>query len=287
MQDINWDKVKVRCSGIGKIMAESRDNPSITPKQLERLDELEKKDKLTDNQRTEMIELLVKKANLSKISLSDTCIEYLMEVYAWETEGMIPIGKEALDLVQIKKGKLAENDGIKLLSIVRGNIYNKNTERVSNEFLSGEPDVFQGETLMGCEAIDDIKLSWDYPTYLKMGQKPLEKSYISQIRGYGDITGAKVLHISKCLVSAPHEVVEDMKWKLIRRMNVLTEESPEFLKEWEVWYRSMMFDHIPPTQRVNSIKVEPFTPEEKQKIYDRVKYCREWLNNFHQERIKL
>lgn len=47
----------------------------------------------------------------------------------------------------------------------------------------------------------------------------------------------------------------------------------------------MLFDHMHPNLRVSKIKIEPFTEIEKQKVYDRVKYCRDFLNKFHQERL--
>src|SRR5207248_1447458 len=102
------DDFKCRSSAIIKMMANSRSNPVLTEKQTLRLIELEAKESVTDKQKEEMAELLIKKGNSSKIVLSDMCIEYLMEVYAWETQGMIPVSKESLDILQMQKGKMGE-----------------------------------------------------------------------------------------------------------------------------------------------------------------------------------
>ncbi len=287
MIDINFDDFKVRCSAIDKVLSNSAANPVITEKQKQELDELEKKTSLTDKQKERVAELLVKVENGKKVILSDTCIDYLMDVYAWKTERMIPVTKESLDIMQMKKGKLAENDSIKLLSLHKGIMYFKNDEQVSNDYLTGEPDVYSGDEIMAAEVVEDTKTIWDYPTYLKMLHKPTEKGYIRQIKGYGDITGAKQLFISKCLVDAPYEIIEEMKWKVAKKFNALTVESPDFLLEWEKWERSMKFSHIAIHKRVNSRQVEPFTEFERQELYDRVKVCREWLNDFHETYQKI
>lgn len=95
-EQVNWDNFKCRCSAISKIMATSRSNPCLTETQTKELAELEKKQSLTEVQSKRLAELLVKKENSAKVILSDTAIEYLMEVYAWETEGMVPVSKEIL-----------------------------------------------------------------------------------------------------------------------------------------------------------------------------------------------
>lgn len=287
MGSINWDEFKVRCSAIGRVMSDSKDSPKLTEKQAERIKELEDKPGITDKQKEELASLIVKRENSQNIVLSAGCIEYLMEVYAWKVHGMIPVSKESMDILTMRKGKLAETDSIKLLTLVKGVIYDKNTVQVFNDYLTGEPDVFSGDSIHDANVIEDTKTMWDYPGFLKSIHRPTETGYKLQVRGYGDITGANELYISKCLVNTPDDIQEEMKWKLIKKLNVVTEASPEFIKEWEVWQRSMIFDKIPYHQRVHSVKVEPFTDYERQAVYDRVKVCREWLNNFHEAYRKI
>lgn len=284
---MDFSNFKVRCSAIDKVMSEPRDSMPITENQLKELSDLEAKDSLTDKQKIRMAELVAKRENSQKIALSDTCIEYLMECYAWLREGMLPVDKETMDLLQLKKGKLGEEDSITLLSEVLGRFYKKNSEPVFNDYLTGEPDVYEGNSIMEANEVDDLKTKWDYPGFLKSMHKKPEKCYERQLRGYADITGAKKIYLSKTLVTAPFEVIESVKWSFARKMNAITVESPEFLEEWEVIEKSMIFDHIPPQQRLYRVEVELFTQTERQRLYDKVKYCREWLNNFHETYIKL
>lgn len=276
----NW---KCRCSGIHKIMANSRSNPQLTEKQAVRLKELESKESLTERQRTEFGDLLARKENIGKVFLSDSCISYLSEVYAWEKWGMIPFPKEFYEIEQLKKGKMAEEDSITLLSVVDGVLYSKNDERICNDFLSGEPDIFLGDNIMSADKIIDIKTSFDMPSFLKKLYEDLNKAYELQIQGYMDITGAQEGELAYCLVDMPEIMILDFKKKLFYKMDVATEENIEFKEAWEMMENSMRFKNIPVHQRVFRQKVEPFTEADRQSVYDRVKLCREWLFNFDEQ----
>jgi len=259
----------------------------LTENQVKELADLEAKVTLTEKQKEKMAELLVKRENGKKVILSDTCIEYLMEWYAWETEQMIPVGKESLDNLSMRKGKEGEREAIALVSIYDGELYLEHKERIENEFLSGEIDCYLGESVYAAKNVTDIKNAFDYPTFLKKIHTGLENGQEEQLQGYGDITGAKELYIANTLVSASGEILEEMKYKVAKKFGAITTESPDFLEEWKKWYRSMVFSDMNPKKRVNKIKVEPFSEIRRQQVYDRVKICREWLFTFHEQRQKL
>jgi hypothetical protein len=277
---VDWDKFKCRCSAISKIMADSRSNPCITEKQKLRLIELEAKQSPTEPMKKEIAELLVKQENSTKVILSDTAIEYLMEVYAWETEGMVAVDRELSYIPQLEKGKEAEEESITMLSRFEKVLYKKHKGRISNDFLSGEPDVFEGDDIMTTSTIIDMKNAWDYVVFLKFINKVLENGYKDQVGGYCDITKAKKGKIVRALVSMSAKQQYDQAERLVRKLGCATMESPEFLEYWPQLEKSMNFGHIPIRKRLFIQDVEPFTAERKQMIYDRVKVCREWLWKF-------
>ena len=280
---INWDKFKCRCSAISRMMAEKQGFETLTEKQERAVLELEVKRDikgLTAVQDTELNRLYAKREASKKIVLSDGCIEYLMEVYAWETEGMIPVSKESMDNLSINKGKKQEAQAGALLNFVDGVTYKVHKERISNDYLSGEIDLYLGESVFEAYSLPDIKNSWDYPTYLKKINNGLENGQREQLQGYGDITGSRELFVANCLVDCTEENIEEVKWKVLKKFGAATTETPEFVEEWKKWERSMRFSHIDPYKRVHKIPVEPFTEFERQKVYDKVKICREWLYNF-------
>lgn len=283
MNNTNWDEFKCRCSAISKMMSGSRSNPQITEKQNLRLIELEAKESLTEKQMIEMAELGLRKQNKDKVVLSATCVSYLLEVYSWEKYGMKSVGKEVMEVDAMKKGTLAEEDSITLLSLVDNTLYLKNQDKITNEFLSGRPDLFVGDDVLSASKIIDIKTSLDYPLFLQKLHDDLPIAYIMQVQGYCDITGATEGEIAHCLSNVPEVMINSFKRKLFYSMDVVTEESPEFLAEWEILEHSMRFDQIPPRKRVFKQKVEPFTEFERQAVYDRVKHCREWLWKFQEK----
>lgn len=287
MSTVNWENFKCRCSGISKITSNKQGFEPLTDLQEAKVKEFEVKLTLTDKQRDEYLRLLAKREASKGIVLSDTCVGYLMEVYAWETEGMISVSKESMDILQIKKGKLQEKQAGALLSFVDDSTYKEHKERISNDFLSGEIDLYLGESILTATHVSDIKNSWDYPTFLKKIHIGIENGQTEQLQGYGDITGAKNLHVANCLVDAPDEIIEETKWRVAKKFNAVTIESPDFLVEWAKWEKSMRFSHIPPHQRVHKIKVEPFSTSEQQKVYDRVKVCRDFLWKFDESYQKM
>lgn len=286
MTEINWNNWKCRCSSISKILTSAQGNAPITEKQLERLKELDEKPVRTEKQSIELTELIQKRENSSKIALGDTAIGYLMEVYAWETVKKCSVTKEmTVDFIQ--KGKMGEAEGLELLSYCENHLYEKNTERISNDFLSGEPDTFKGRSVKDADVIPDIKIIWDYPGFLKKIDQPPDRDYRFQLAGYADISGAKEAFVANCLIDTPEPIRNDYKRKLFYKGEYTSEESPQFLAAWEPIERSMIFRDIPVLRRFNKVPVALFSDHERNQVYDRVKFCREYLEKFHQSYISI
>jgi hypothetical protein len=261
-------------------MSNSRKNPVLTDKQAETLRDFQARSGLTVKQQEEMNRLLVLQENSKKIILSDGCIEYLMEVYAWETAGKVSVDKE-VGIEAFERGKATEEDSITLLSRVDKRNYVKNTERFNNEFLTGEPDV------VGEDVIYDTKGCKDYPTFLKKINNGLDAGNEEQIQGYGELLGIKNLYIAYCLPNYPFTMLNDLKRRLFYKGEYVTEESPEFLDKWNKFEHSLLHDDLPPQKRVHKVQVEPMSEHFKQQLYDRVKVCRDWLCDFHERFSKL
>jgi hypothetical protein len=270
------------------LMADSKDNPTLTEKQTIRLSELESKAVLTDKMQLELAELLVKKENSTKVILSTTCISYLMTEYAWVTQGMVSVTRELMDVPQMQKGTIVEPQSLALLSIVDNTYYlpnedeNGNRERIYNDYLSGEVDAYEGEAIMGASSIPDVKSIWDYPTFLAKIHEPLTLANDWQLKGYQDISGAPKGFVANCLVDTPEEIINKTKEKLLYKSRCVTEDDPKFKESWKILERSMRFGRIAPNQRVFKKTVEPLSDIKRQMLYDRVKVCRDWLSTFHE-----
>jgi len=275
-------------------MTNGRGSEPLTPKQWETIKEIEGKiesGKATEKQKLELARLIQKDKDSQKVTLGDTAIECLLSAYAWETEKMVSITKE-LDVEAFERGRKTEPESIQLLSEVDKITYFKNEARFENEFLSGIPDVldlwqYSEAAPVSVLKIREIKSTRDYPTFLYKMHKGLDPGNLEQIQGYGDILECIDLAVVFTLPNMPEEQRLKYKFKLADRMGEATTESPRFLKTWAEIEHSMIFDSIPAHKRTYKVPVQPFSPLEKFAVYERVKHCREYLNNFHEQYLKL
>ena len=281
---------KVRCSMISVACSESKASAQLTELQKGKLKELSSKENITEKQKDELALLIEKEKNSKEIILSDGYIGYLMDEYAYITEGMI--GIDNFEGLQMINGTLVEADSLIALREAENKSYMPNIndkgeqEPIFNDYLSGRPDAYLGKSLMEAEEIPDIKSSFDYPSFLKKIHTGLTKANRMQVQGYMCITGAPIGFIVDCLSNTHETVIDGLKWKLLRQLQgvVATEESEEFKKEWAIIEQSTKFDHIPAKLRVNKKAVLPFTEFEQQFLYDQVKKGRDFMSRFYETR---
>lgn len=211
MNEINWEKVLIRCSSLGDLFTEP-----------------------------------VTKADKEAGALSKTAKSHLIEVYANQLWGM----EKDIVTKAIRKGRQAEEDGITLLSRVDKKLYLKNDERKENQWLSGCADIVEGDEIL------DVKLSWDAFSFLPKLIEPVDKDYWFQLQGYMWLWDKPKARISYCLVNTPDNIIEGEKYRLLRGMDVVSEESPEFKIAAARLESNMKFDQIPIELRVINKFVE-------------------------------
>lgn len=102
-----------------------------------------------------------------------------------------------------EKGLLVENESIALLNRVRGLSLAKNTERRSNEWITGEADLFDSENRRG----HDVKSSWSFATFPITAADCVDKAYEWQMRGYMALWDADEWEVNYCLVNTPEHLI--------------------------------------------------------------------------------
>jgi len=239
---MNWSDTLIRCSSIGNLMTEPKD-----------------------------------KAAKDAGELSKTAKTHLKNVYIQEKYG------REKDIVtrQMQKGIEVEEDSITLLSRVQKKMLYKNEERLYNDYITGLPDIFEGKSIHESDSITDIKSSYDLFTFMSNIGEPLDSSYYYQLQGYMALSGAKIAYIAYCLVNTPAHIIESEKYYLLKKMDVISEESPEFIKEAMKIDKNMTFDDIPKEERVLIFTVER-DDLIISKIYNKVLKAREYLREFEQ-----
>ncbi len=171
---------------------------------------------------------------------------YIRELAAQEIFGVeFEISSKA-----IEKGIEVEGDSIDLLNSVRGLSLFKNTERKSNEFITGECDLFDAEAKRG----HDIKSSWSIATFPITVADCEDRLYEWQMRCYMALWDADEWEVNYCLVDTPDRLIgfEPMQLHVV--------------------------SHLPEWMRVTTWTVKRDL-EKEAAIYEKVKAANEYLNS--------
>lgn len=126
----------------------------------------------------------------------------------------------------LEKGIQCESQSIELLNSVLFTSYEKNAERRSNDFLTGEPDIITEDLII------DIKTSWSLDTFPMLVEDINLKDYEMQLRGYMMLFNVDKAMLAYCMV-----------------------DTPEHLRSYESEELHLV-SHIDPTKRVTMLTIE-------------------------------
>lgn len=176
----------------------------------------------------------------------------------------------------INKGLMVEDASIALYGRVKGRFFKKNEERISNDFICGTPDLFEGPSIRQATLIPDIKSSWDIFTFFRNKQDgPVNKMYYWQLQGYMALTGADKSLLAYCLIDTPDTLIESEKRKMAWNMGIIDPDA-EFSSHFDDLERNMRYDDIPDEDRVIEIEVQR-NQADIDRLYQRVVEARIWI----------
>jgi len=224
--------------------------------------------------------------------LSQTTISYLQEIFLEEKYKR----RNEFSSKYIEKGLAQEEQAITLYTRAKGVYLQKNTTRLYNEFLTGEPDAFIGDQIQGCEKGIDFKCSWSIFTF-PFYETELDPQYKWQNTGYLALTGAGEWETSYCLVNATANLVLNEKKAIWYKLGCPDEDSEEYIKKCIEVEKNLIFNRadfrkedpgfdfhcpvwefdIPLEERVKSFATIR-SEEEIEIVYNKVKRCRAYLN---------
>ena len=207
--------------------------------------------------------------------LSKTAQRHLTEVYIAAKYGRT----KEVQTKQMKKGILVEDDSIVVLSKYLDKHFVKNQERFSNGFITGHPDII--DVSHDGITIYDIKSSYDLFTFLSNLNDKLDSLYYWQMMSYMWLTGAKKAYIAFCLVDTPESIVQQEKYYLLKNMDVVSEESPEYLAQAALLEKNLTFGDIDFSERVLLFPVER-NEDDILKIGNKVVEARKFLHNINE-----
>jgi hypothetical protein len=100
-----------------------------------------------------------------------------------------------------QKGIIVEDESIALYNERFFTSYRKNKERRTNEYITGECDIFTGEKII------DIKSSWSLATFPALSAQAHKTEYEWQMRGYMWLWDCEQAEVAYCLVDTPGELI--------------------------------------------------------------------------------
>lgn len=100
-----------------------------------------------------------------------------------------------------EKGLQVENESIALYNSVHFTNHVKNTERKTNEWITGECDIAAPNRII------DIKSSWSLDTFPALSSDAIDKAYEWQGRAYMMLWEKPEFEVAHCLVNTPDELV--------------------------------------------------------------------------------
>jgi len=140
-----------------------------------------------------------------------------------------------------EKGIQGEEDAITLLALNKKMMLKKNEERITNEFISGHPDVYVGESIQKVEEGFDTKCSWDAHSYPHKSDS-LDASYDYQNQGYIYLTGAKKWTTVYCLINAPGYMITREKEAVYYKMGCPDDTNQRYIDKCIEIEKNMIFD---------------------------------------------
>ena len=199
--------------------------------------------------------------------LSKTAQRHLLDVYIAQKYGRV----RDIQTKQMKKGVAVEQDSINMLSKLLSVEFSKNEERYSNAYITGLPDIVDNGVVI------DIKSSYDLWTFMGNLPDKLDSLYYWQLMSYMWLTDAKCGYIAYCLSNTPDNIIEQEKYYLLKNMDVVSEESPEYVKQALKLEFNMKFDDIDISERVLLYKVDR-NEDDIIRIEQKVLKAREYLH---------
>lgn len=156
------------------------------------------------------------------------------------------------DSKYMEKGVLCEADSISLYNDVFFTDWQKNTDRLENDWITGECDIFTGSTII------DLKTSWSLATFPVFPDDAENLLYEWQLRAYMMLWDANESELAYCMVDTPEHLIgyDDISLHQV--------------------------SHIDPTKRITRLFFKR-DAEKESEIIRRVTACREYYEQLAEQ----
>lgn len=130
-------------------------------------------------------------------TISETAKSYIKSLVKEEYFGY----KSQISSKEIEKGHQVEIENMEMYNQVFMTDFEKNRERRTNDYLSGEPDAIDGDVIL------DIKSPWSLETFPLTSEDADSKAYEWQMRGYMMLFDKPKAIIAYCMATTPEHLI--------------------------------------------------------------------------------
>jgi hypothetical protein len=173
--------------------------------------------------------------------MGETAKTYLKE---WVLEQITGKRKE-IESKYLDHGNYAEPLALHRASEYFGAKFNKNTERLENDFFTGEFDSVDGGLVI------DVKCSDNVFTFPYFETEP-DKGYYEQLQVYMDLTGLQNASLIFCLENHSEDDVDRLAAKLAYKQG---KDEPD-MEDWDEAQRRLSYDTLPEWMRIKTYNFE-------------------------------
>lgn len=181
----------------------------------------------------------------------------------------------------LEKGKLCEEDAITMLNdtIFKGQLCIKNKQRKSNDFISGEADVFKNGIVI------DTKNAYDLFTF---GKANLSHDYYWQLVGYAWLWETDKAMLYYSLNNMPEQMILEEERMLFykNKWQFLSMEDENYLKACEDLRAAHNYDNMPVYERFKSWQFDVL-PEHIENLKRAVNKARAYMNELYTNHIEM
>lgn len=163
------------------------------------------------------------------------------------------------------KGIIEEDSNIDFVCKMLNFTAIKNTDFFENDFMKGTPDIILNDEVI------DIKSSWDCFTF-PIFETEINIDYFYQLQCYMELTGKRKARLVYVLGSTPDNIIVSEAKKLQYSFGYDYEEA------YEMTLKRFDYSQISKNLKIKVFNIE-YDKDVITKIQNRVKDCREYINN--------
>ena len=205
----------------------------------------------------------IMKNGTDKKSMGETAKSYVEQ---WIKEQLYGRKKEFSNKYTTK-GLTVEQDAIDYISdVLEYGFLLKNEENLSNDFLTGTPDIILNNFII------DIKSSWDCFTFPLFEDELKNQDYFWQGQGYMALTGVETFRVIHVLMDTPEDIIFKEASSFCWKNNI--ELDDEIILDFT---EKMTYKNIPHELRTKTFE---FKRDDNiiGSIYKRVEECRDYIH---------